>query len=160
MVENDALKKEKASAIERLEIANRLSEEYKELVVQMQTKLQQTGSRDEFTLLEKRNALDALHQPIYSENDDDVNDEKEDTLKPLNVNIAKQSDLYTISTDTSDSQRTNRLRRRLSDVRGIFNTAVQLKLASDLKAVFGVLDKDHDGTISMEELKKGLLKMR
>ena len=58
------------------------------------------------------------------------------------------------------TQRTKRLRRRLSDVREIFNTAVQLKLASDLKAVFGVLDKDHDGTISMEELKKGLLKMR
>ena len=37
---------------------------------------------------------------------------------------------------------------------------MQLKLASDLKAVFGVLDKDHDGTISMEELKKGLSKMR
>ena len=52
------------------------------------------------------------------------------------------------------------INRRISEVRNVFNTAVQLKLASDLKAVFGVLDKDHDGTISMEELKKGLLKMR
>ena len=68
-----------SKCIERLEIANRLSEEYKELVVQMQTKLQQTGSRDEFTLLEKRNALDALPK-----NDDDVNDEKRHN-KPLNV---------------------------------------------------------------------------
>ena len=52
------------------------------------------------------------------------------------------------------------INRRISEVRNVFNTAVQLKLASDLKAVFGVLDKDHDGTISMEELKKGLSKMR
>ena len=63
--------------------------------MQMQTGVQQTGSRDEYPL-EKRNALDALHQPIYSEDDDDVNDEK-DTLKPLNVNIAKQSDLANIN---------------------------------------------------------------
>ena len=48
------------------------------------------------------------------------------------------------------------INHRISEVRNVFNTAVQLKLASDLKAVFGVLDKDHDG---MEEL-KGLLKMR
>ena len=39
MSENSELKKEKASAIERLEIANRLSEEYKELVVQMQNEI-------------------------------------------------------------------------------------------------------------------------
>ena len=78
----------------------------------------------------------------------------------MNVKVEKPSNSDTISKDIIDSQRTKRLRRRLSDVRGIFNTAVQLKLASDLKAVFGVLDKDHDGTISMEELKKGLSKMR
>ena len=52
------------------------------------------------------------------------------------------------------------INRRISEVRNVFNTAVTLKLAADLKAVFGVLDKDHDGTISMDELKKGLIKMR
>ena len=54
----------------------------------------------------------------------------------------------------------NKKMRRFSDVRGIFNTAVKLKLAKDLKDVFRVLDKDHTGTLDIQELKAGLEKMR
>ena len=34
-----------------------------------------------------------------------------------------------------------------------------MKLAKDLKAVFKVLDQDHNGSISMKELELGLKKM-
>ena len=70
MVENDELKKEKASAIERLEIANRLSEEYKELVVQMQTKLQQLldGEIDAKEVLTDDPVVASLAERIYGIN--------------------------------------------------------------------------------------------
>ena len=49
--------------------------------------------------------------------------------------------------------------RSNTDVAAVFNTAVELKLAKDLKAVFKVLDQDHNGSISMKELELGLKKM-
>ena len=49
--------------------------------------------------------------------------------------------------------------RSNTDIAAVFNTAVELKLAKDLKAVFKVLDQDHNGSISMKELELGLKKM-
>ena len=45
-------------------------------------------------------------------------------------------------------------------MRDVFNAAVEIKLANDLKSVFEVLDKNRDGGISMSELKAGLEKMK
>merc|ERR1711991_953892 len=87
-------------------------------------------------------------------------EEELDEITSLKSDIGGKRSLLSSSDGNADEELKRKLKRRLSDVRGIFNTAVKLKLAADLKAVFGVLDKDHDGTISMDELKKGLIKMR
>ena len=50
--------------------------------------------------------------------------------------------------------------RRFSDIRGIFNTAVRMKLAKNLKEVFGVLDTDQSGSLSIKELQAALAKVR
>jgi homeobox protein cut-like len=49
---------------------------------------------------------------------------------------------------------------KLNDVAAVFNKAVELKLAEDLKAVFSVLDENSNDSVSMDELQKGLKKMK
>jgi chromosome segregation ATPase len=62
-------------------------------------------------------------------------------------------------TPSSKLSGSNKKMRRFSDIKGIFNTAVRLKLAKDLKDVFHVLDKDHNHSLNISELQAGLKKM-
>ena len=78
----------------------------------------------------------------------------------LNCNKPIKVIMNDIENITEKISKQNKKMRRFSDVRGIFNTAVKLKLAKDLKDVFRVLDKDHTGTLDIQELKAGLEKMR
>eukprot|EP00943_MAST-04B_sp_MAST-4B-sp1_P000786 g786.t1 len=63
-------------------------------------------------------------------------------------------------TPSSRLHESNKRMRRFSDIRGIFNTAVRLNLAKDLKDVFRVLDKDHNHELNISELQAGLKKMK
>merc|ERR1711871_876175 len=86
------------------------------------------------------------------ENSGDYNSSKLSTKDILTSQMRLQTEL------SAKEEEIERLNRKINsgvngEVRDVFNTAVEIKLANDLKSVFEVLDKNHDGGISMSELK-------
>ena len=93
------------------------------------------------------------------ENSGDYDSSKLSTKDILTSQMRLQTQL------SAKEEEIERLNRRINsgtngEVRDVFNAAVDIKLANDLKSVFEVLDKNHDGGISMSELKAGLVKMK
>ena len=93
------------------------------------------------------------------ENSGDYDSSKLSTKDILTSQMRLQTEL------SAKEEEIERLNRKINsgvngEVRDVFNTAVEIKLANDLKSVFEVLDKNHDGGISMSELKAGLVKMK
>ena len=101
---------EKIQAFQRLDEANRLSEEYKELVINLRK--------------------DAAKSPPLGTTDPGV--DASPALLP---------------------------RRASAQVRDVFNAAVSMTLAKDLRQVFDAMDASGDGLLSLEDLQIGLDKM-
>ena len=131
-VEEEELKEryldEKLQAFQRLEDANRISEEYKQLVIQMQTA--------------------------------SSNGEEKVGQRALPDQNPSEQFLQGPGEETEPAPESKSADQTIRDVRNVFNTAVDMQLAANLGEVFCALDKSNDGTLSMQELKDGLAKMK
>ena len=87
--------------------------------------------------------------------------EKQETKKTIALpKPAKVNDKKVLGDNKLLGKQSSAKRKRFSMMGNVFNTAVRLKLAKDLKAVFKRLDKTGKEYISRDDLKVGINKMQ